>query len=51
MKFSSKEAYQKWLAYGKIHQKMDGSGRKRVTIQGKNHSVKHTLLKKHLNQK
>jgi len=37
--FKNKEAYRKWLSYGHMHKKFHG--RKRITIGGKAHRVKH----------
>lgn len=40
--FKSKEAYQKYLAYGHIHHVFEETpGNQNVTIRGKRHRVKH----------
>ncbi len=44
--FKSSGAYKRWAAYGHIHGVMSGKGRKKVTIKGKKHAVKHTRKKK-----
>ncbi len=40
--FSSKKAYDKWLAYGHMHVKGFGKTPMNVTIKGKKHKVKHS---------
>jgi hypothetical protein len=44
--FKSGAAYKKWVAYGHAHGVMSGKGRKKVTIRGKKHKVKHATAKK-----
>jgi len=40
--FSSKEAYQKWLAYGHMHGDFENTpGNQKIEIRGKAHQVKH----------
>lgn len=39
--FSSKSAYDKWVAYGHMHGEMNGKGRIPVKIKGKSHKVNH----------
>lgn len=41
MNFKSKEDYQKWLAYGHMHDKFTGPGQK-IKIAGKPHKVIHS---------
>jgi hypothetical protein len=43
MKFKSKEAYRKWLAFGHIHGQFKATpGAQRIMIRGKPHKVKHS---------
>ena len=41
MNFKSKEAYEKWLAYGHMHIKDFGKTPVKVKIRGTSHRVKH----------
>jgi hypothetical protein len=40
IKFASKKKYSKWLAFGHMHKVFHG--KKRVTIAGKKHTVRHS---------
>lgn len=39
--FKSKAGYNRWLAYGHMHVRGFGRGRKNIVIRGKRHRVKH----------
>jgi hypothetical protein len=46
LRFKSKEAYKKWLAYGHMHIKNFGKTSQRIKIRGKKHKVSHSSKKR-----